>query len=232
MLIQPNALQIGLLKMILEVNNISKNFNGLKVLDNIKFSIEEGTITSIIGESGCGKTTLLRIMMGVLDPTSGAISGVRDGFGYVPQNNSLFPWRTVEDNIKFPLEILKKKKRDVSEMISLMGLSGFEKYYPYQLSGGMQQRVSIGRALISSPKILFLDEPFRSLDELTRDRLNRELLILWRKLGVTVILITHSIREAVLLSDNIVVLSSSKPSNIKYIGYEKEDKIRELLFGN
>jgi len=216
--------------MILEVNNISKSFNGLNVLKDISFSVEEGSIISIIGESGCGKTTLLRIMMGLLEPTSGSVLNLSDGFGYVPQNLGLFPWRTVEQNIRFPLEVTKKNGSSTSNIISLMGLNGFERYYPYQLSGGMQQRVSIGRALVTHPRVLFLDEPFRSLDELTRDRLNRELSKMWKKLGITVILITHSIREATLLSDKIIVLSSVLPSTIKYNGYQSEEKIRELLF--
>jgi ABC-type nitrate/sulfonate/bicarbonate transport system ATPase subunit len=200
--------------MVLEINNIFKSFNGLDVLENLSFCIDEGSITSIIGESGCGKTTLLRIMMGILEPTSGDVSGLPDGVGYVPQNLGLFPWRTVEGNIHFPLEVIKIEGSSVNDVVSLMGLSGFEKYYPKQLSGGMAQRAAIGRALITKPKILFLDEPFKSLDEITRNRLNGELKELWGKLGTTVVLITHSIREAICFSDKILVLSP-RPATIK-----------------
>lgn len=223
---------------MIHVNNISKSFNDLKVIDNISFTVSEGEIVSIIGESGCGKTTMLKCLVGLVSPDNGNIS-IPDCISYVPQNLGLLPWRTVRENINLPMEFLKKDG-NTDDIINLMGLKGFENYYVRQLSGGMSQRTAIGRALVIKPKILLLDEPFKSLDEITRSRLNNELRELWRKMGTTVILVTHSIKEAVHLSDRIIILSN-RPSKVKeevhcqrnceevYL-YNLEIKVRNILF--
>lgn len=199
---------------MIQVTNLHKSFGSLKVLDNISFSIDEGEIVSIVGESGCGKTTLLKCICGLLDFDCGKVVSP-ECFGYVPQNLGLLQWRTVKENIKFPLELLRRKE-DIRDIINLMKLNGFENFYIKQLSVGMSQRVAISRALVMRPKVLFLDEPFKSLDEITRNRLTEELRELWRELKTTVLFITHSIRESVHLSDKVVVLSP-RPATIRNI---------------
>ena len=189
-------------------------------LDNVSLSIQEGEFVSLIGPSGCGKTTLLRVIADLEQITSGVVRvnglSTRDArlaraYGYVFQAPALFPWRTVLGNCCLPLEIhgLDKAKARAVAMAHLerVGLKGFEGKYPWQLSGGMQQRVSIARALGFEPKLLMMDEPFGALDEITRDRLNEQLLRLWERERRTVIFVTHSIPEAVFLSSRIVVMS-------------------------
>ena len=191
-------------------------------LDNVSLSIQEGEFVSLIGPSGCGKTTLLRVIADLEQITSGVVRvnglstrGARlaRAYGYVFQAPALFPWRTVLGNCCLPLEIhgLDKAKARAVAMAHLerVGLKGFEGKYPWQLSGGMQQRVSIARALGFEPKLLMMDEPFGALDEITRDRLNEQLLQLWRADAGkrTVVFVTHSIPEAVFLSSRIVVMS-------------------------
>lgn len=189
-------------------------------LDNINLTIEQGEFISLIGPSGCGKTTLVRVLADLEKPTSGQISvnGISpeqarldQSYGYVFQAPALLPWRTVKDNVVLPLEIMgysKSRQQDLAaEYLSLVNLQGFESKYPWQLSGGMQQRVSIARALSVEPQLLFMDEPFGALDEITRDHLNEQLLQLWGKTRKTVVFVTHSIPEAVFLSSRIVVMS-------------------------
>ncbi len=194
-------------------------------LDNVSLSIAEGEFVSLIGPSGCGKTTLLRVIADLEQLTSGSVQvnglSARDArlaraYGYVFQAPALFPWRTVLANVCLPLEIhgIAKDQARATALAHLerVGLKGFEGKYPWQLSGGMQQRVSIARALGFAPKLLMMDEPFGALDEITRDRLNEQLLQLWRAdAGVgakrTVVFVTHSIPEAVFLSSRIVVMS-------------------------
>ena len=157
---------------MIEVKNISKKFNSFNALEDISFTIEPGSIVSIIGRSGCGKTTLLKIMMGLLKADAGTVEMSAESIGYVPQSLGLMPWRSVIENIQFPMELSGNINIVLmSRIISLIGLSSFIRYYPHQLSGGMKQRVAIGRALVTNPSILFLDEPFRSLDEITRELL-------------------------------------------------------------
>jgi NitT/TauT family transport system ATP-binding protein len=189
-------------------------------LDRVSLSIQEGEFISLIGPSGCGKTTLLRVIADLEQITSGVVRvngmSTRDArlaraYGYVFQAPALFPWRTVLGNCCLPLEIHgldKARARSVAmEHLERVGLKGFEGKYPWQLSGGMQQRVSIARALGFEPKLLMMDEPFGALDEITRDRLNEQLLRLWERERRTVVFVTHSIPEAVFLSSRIVVMS-------------------------
>ena len=189
-------------------------------LSEINLDIRRGDFISFIGPSGCGKTTLLRVIADLEKPTGGSIvvNGVspeqarlQRAYGYVFQSPALFPWRTVEGNLKLPLEIMgidaAERTRRAKESLKMVNLEGFEKKFPWQLSGGMQQRVSIARALTFDPELLLMDEPFGALDEIVRDHLNEQLLELWRKTGKTICFVTHSIPEAVYLSNKIVVMS-------------------------
>ncbi|MEM2914953.1 MAG: ABC transporter ATP-binding protein [Candidatus Bathyarchaeia archaeon] len=205
------------------LKNVSKFFGDLQVVDNISFDVVEGHFVCIVGPSGCGKTTLLRIVAGLELPTSGSI--LVDGhlpkpencnIGFVFQEDSLLPWRNVYDNIKFGLEIKKSKDTDniVKEMTKMVGLSGFEKYYPYQLSGGMRKRVVIARALAVNPSILLMDEPFGDLDAQTRWVMHRELKSIHEKLRKTTIFVTHNVEEAVYLADEVIVLTK-RPATVK-----------------
>ena len=190
-------------------------------LKNVDLDIAEGEFVSFIGPSGCGKTTLMRVIADLEQLTSGTIlvNGVsaaqarqNGAYGYVFQAPALYPWRTVLKNVTLPLEIkgvAAAERKDIAmRQLANVGLAGFEGKFPWQLSGGMQQRVSIARALGFEPKILMMDEPFGALDEITRDRLNEQLLQLWAKERRTVIFVTHSIPEAAFLSSKIVVMSA------------------------
>jgi NitT/TauT family transport system ATP-binding protein len=214
------------LAAIISIKNLSKIYRGtdnipVHALDNIHLDIEGGEFISLIGPSGCGKSTLLRIMADLIQSSSGTmtVNGKmpaqarkdRD-YGFVFQSPTLYEWRTVMKNVQLPLEIMKypKDKRDARarEMLRLVELGDFENKFPWQLSGGMQQRVSIARALAFEPGILLMDEPFGALDEMTRERMNNELLRIWTAFqAMTVIFVTHSIGEAVYLSDRVVVMS-------------------------
>jgi NitT/TauT family transport system ATP-binding protein len=189
-------------------------------LDKVSLTIREGEFVSLIGPSGCGKTTLLRVIADLEQVTSGSVhvngltpqqARLARAYGYVFQAPALFPWRTVLANVCLPLEIhgidKDAARRTALQHLERVGLNGFEGKYPWQLSGGMQQRVSIARALGFEPKLLMMDEPFGALDEITRDRLNEQLLRLWERERRTVVFVTHSIPEAVFLSSRIVVMS-------------------------
>jgi len=214
----------------IDINNLFLTFETqtepVHALSDINLKVEPGDFVSLIGPSGCGKTTLLRVIADLEKPTSGSITvegkstqqaRLDRSYGYVFQTPALLPWRNIESNIHLPLEMSgysKAEQKKLSEKyLSLVSLSGFEKKYPWQLSGGMQQRVSIARALSFSPDMLLMDEPFGALDEITRDRLNEELLRLWEKTKKTVVFVTHSIPEAVFLSSKIVVMSA-RPGKI------------------
>ena len=211
-------------KPVIEVEDLSLTFETadapVYALTEVNLTVEAGDFVSFIGPSGCGKTTLLRVIADLERPTAGriAVNGVSPeaarlgrAYGYVFQAPALYPWRTVERNVMLPLEIMglsAAERRDrAARYLDLVNLKGFEKKFPWQLSGGMQQRVSIARALSFEPELLLMDEPFGALDEITRDHLNEQLLRLWERTGKTVIFVTHSIPEAVFLSSKIVVMS-------------------------
>ena len=196
------------------------NDGPVHALKDVSLEVEEGDFVSFIGPSGCGKTTLLRAIAALEIPTKGhlTVNGkspddarIDREYGYVFQAAGLYPWRTVEGNIKLPLEIMgysqTEKKERIQKVIELVELKGFEKKFPWQLSGGMQQRASVARALAFDANILLMDEPFGALDEIVRDRLNSELLDLWMQTKKTICFVTHSIPEAVFLSTKIVVMS-------------------------
>jgi NitT/TauT family transport system ATP-binding protein len=195
-------------------------------LSEIDLDIGRGEFVSLIGPSGCGKSTLLRVIGDLTAPTAGRVEvngktahAARLGreYGIVFQAPVLFEWRTVEDNVKLPLELLgmDRSQRDerAREMIALVELGDFARHHPYQLSGGMQQRVAIARALALEPAILLMDEPFGALDEMTRERMNTEVLRIWKRTGTTIVFVTHSIPEAVFLSTRVVVMSA-RPGRI------------------
>ncbi len=189
-------------------------------LSDIDLQVKHGEFVSLIGPSGCGKTTLLRIVADLEQPTAGRVevNGVSArqarldrAYGYVFQAPALYPWRNIERNVTLPLEIIgmarEERRERARKYLELVNLGGFEKKFPWQLSGGMQQRASIARALCFEPELLLMDEPFGALDEIVRDHLNEQLLSLWAKTGKTVVFVTHSIPEAVFLSTRIVVMS-------------------------
>jgi len=193
-------------------------------LADINFSIAKGSFVSIVGPSGCGKSTLLRIIAGLLGFDQGEVSmdgqpvvGTRRDVGMVFQSSILLPWRTILDNVLLPAEVLGLSASEAaaraSELLALVRLTGFEHKLPHQLSGGMQQRASIARALLHDPKVLLMDEPFGALDAMTREQMNLELQRIWLKSGKTVVLITHSISEAIFLGDQVFTMSA-RPGSI------------------
>lgn len=211
-------------EIIIETKGLDLTFETndgpVHALKDINLTIEKGEFVSFIGPSGCGKTTLLRVMADLEQPTGGTcmVNGVSPhearmarAYGYVFQAAGLYPWRTIAGNIKLPLEIMGYSKAEqaerVSKVLELVELGGFERKFPWQLSGGMQQRASIARALAFDADILLMDEPFGALDEIVRDHLNEQLLALWARTQKTICFVTHSIPEAVYLSTKIVVMS-------------------------
>jgi NitT/TauT family transport system ATP-binding protein len=210
----------------------------VEALSGINFDVAEGEFVSLIGPSGCGKTTLLRAIANLEVPTSGELlvngmtaeaARLARAYGYVFQAPALYPWRNVERNVALPLEImgLDDQAGRVQRNLDLVNLSGFAKKFPWQLSGGMQQRVSIARALAFDPKLLLMDEPFGALDEIVRDKLNQQLLELWARTQKTIVFVTHSIPEAVFLSTQIVVMSP-RPGRIIDVIETKLPKKRSL----
>ncbi|MDP3026354.1 MAG: ABC transporter ATP-binding protein [Nanoarchaeota archaeon] len=207
------------------LNNLSKEYfsKGIAThaLNNLNLKIESGKFISIVGPSGCGKTTLLKIIGGILEPTKGQI--IRnlpdEKRGFVFQNPVLMRWRTSEENILLPFDINKGDKKNVHSLFKMLDLEGFEKSLPHELSGGMQQRVSIARALTTNPSLLLMDEPFSSLDEITRDKLNLKLNEIWESNKgnlSNIVFVTHNITESIFLSDKIIVLSK-RPGQIKEV---------------
>jgi NitT/TauT family transport system ATP-binding protein len=208
----------------IEIAALAQQFGQLRVFEDIDLEIGEREIVSIVGPSGCGKTTLLRCIDGLVRPTRGEIriSGVPvtrppKGVAVVFQHFGLFPWKTVWENVAYGLKLAGAPKRQIQESvrhhIELVGLTGFEKAYPYQLSGGMQQRTGLARALATEPEVLLMDEPFASIDAQTREILQFELLRIWESRPTSMVFVTHSIDEAVLMGDRVVVLRG-RPSTI------------------
>lgn len=197
----------------------------VKALDRLSFHIQPGEFVSLVGPSGCGKSTALRLIAGLTHPTSGFVYVDQERItkpslrvGIMFQDSNLMPWRTVQDNIAIPLEIRRINQREryaqVEALLPILGLKGFATAYPGQLSGGMSQRVALGRLLIQQPDVMLLDEPFGALDALTRERLSLDLLRVWHEHNLTVLMVTHDINEAVLLSDRVIVLSQ-RPGYVK-----------------
>lgn len=237
---------------MLKLNNISKIFEfesqTLVALEKINFEVKKGEFFTIIGPSGCGKSTLLRIIAGLEKPTTGTLGWEEiPKIGFVFQNFALFPYLTVTENIEFGLKMTgsdsSERKKVAQQLIKEVGLIGFEDKHSKELSGGMKQRVGIARALAIDPNVLLLDEPFSSLDEFTAEILRGLLLELWQKRKITVIMVTHLIREAIELSDNILVMTPqpgtveqivinkiARPRNLRSEDFfELEDKLKELI---
>ena len=212
----------------LHIYDLAASFRGylgdLSALDDVSFDVERGEFVCLLGPSGCGKSTLLRIVAGLLKPTHGEVRleghlqrEPQKRVGLVFQQPTLLPWRTVRENVALPLEMEGLSQIEIQEhteeLLALVRLSGFEREYPIHLSGGMAQRTAIARALAQSPEVLLLDEPFGALDALTRERMAAELLRIWQRARRTVLMVTHSVEEAALLADRIVVLSS-RPGHV------------------
>ncbi|ARK32020.1 ABC transporter ATP-binding protein [Halalkalibacter krulwichiae] len=228
----------------LRINNVSKTYDQkIVALSEVNLDIEEGEFMSFVGPSGCGKSTIFKIIAGLSEPTTGAIEMItptstdtvinRDEVGFVFQHATLLPWKPVIDNVALPLELkgVAKKERYEKAMnvLEMVGLEGYEKALPRQLSGGMQMRVSIARSLIAKPKLLLMDEPFGALDEMTRQNLHYELLRIWEKTNMTVLFITHNVFESVFLSTKIAVMSA-RPGRITNVyevpPYERNESFR------
>jgi NitT/TauT family transport system ATP-binding protein len=199
----------------------------IQVLQDVSLSVRRGEFVTIVGPSGCGKTTLLRILAGLISLSDGhvlhdgkAVNGPSPSIGFVFQSDNLMPWRSVWDNIGLGPELRGERKKTygprIERLLELVGLSGFERYYPHQLSGGMRQRINLARALAIEPDVLLMDEPFASLDAQTREIMQDELLHIWRGTGNTVIFITHQIDEALFLADRLVILAA-RPGRVQEV---------------
>jgi NitT/TauT family transport system ATP-binding protein len=212
---------------MIQVSRLTRRYGPRTVLQDVSFDVAAGEIVSVVGPSGCGKTTLLRSIAGLAPPSEGTVciggrevTGPPEGVAMVFQHFGLFPWKTVFGNVAYGLTVAGVRRKDaeprVRQLISLVGLVGFEKSYPYQLSGGMQQRAGLARALAVEPQVLIMDEPFASLDAQTRDLLQLELLRIWAQRPAAMVFVTHSIDEAVLMGDRIVILGG-RPGHVRDI---------------
>ena len=244
---------------IIEVSELAKDFNAgravLRALADVSFSVEEGRFVTLVGPSGCGKSTLLQILAGLIGATSGQvlIEGKRisapmpDKIGMVFQDPTLLPWKTALANVEFPLDLRgvdrTLRRSRCSALLELVGLSEFADHYPHELSGGMRQRVAIARGLAQDPRLILMDEPFAALDEQTRTRMGHDLLDIWQKTGKTVFFITHSLTEAIYLSDVVLVMSPRpgriieriaidfpRPRELDIIGSEAFGRIRNRIW--
>lgn len=218
---------------LIVIKNVGMTYHSressLQALKDISVEVDEGDIVSFVGRTGCGKTTLLKIISGILEPTNGVLRIGEESadearrkrmFGFIFQDPVLLPWRTAIDNVRLPLEIMNIRKKESDKicqrLLRLVGLEVFEKSHPNELSRGMQQRIAIVRALSFDPSILLMDEPFANLDEITKHKLYTDFLALWQKQRKTVIFVTHDIREAVFLSDKVIVLSD-QPGTVREV---------------
>lgn len=249
---------------VIQANNLTKIFNPdtderVLALQDVNLTIQSGEFVSLIGPSGCGKSTLLRLIANLLAPTTGELfvndkspaqARLDRDYGMVFQSATLYRWRTVTKNVQLPLEIMdysrEERRKRAQQMLEMVELGDFGKHYPWQLSGGMQQRVAIARALAFEPSLLLMDEPFGALDEFTRERMNQEILRIWNQTNTTIVFVTHSIAEAVFLSNRVVVMSP-RPGRITSVVdidlpyprnfdtrdtpayFEKVTEVRELL---
>jgi NitT/TauT family transport system ATP-binding protein len=244
---------------IIEVNKLAKDFGAgrahVRALADVSFAVEEGRFVTLVGPSGCGKSTLLQILAGLIAATSGVarIDGERirapmpNKIGMVFQDPTLLPWKTALANVEFPLDLRgvdrTLRRRRCSALLDLVGLSEFADHYPHELSGGMRQRVAIARGLAQDPRLILMDEPFAALDEQTRTRMGHDLLDIWQKTGKTVFFITHSLTEAIYLSDVVLVMSPRpgriietiaidfpRPRELDMIGSEAFGRIRNRIW--
>ena len=227
---------------LLSVAGVGKLFrNGIQALEGVNLVVSPGAFVSLLGPSGCGKSTLLRIIAGLVPPSSGRVrwsgEAIAGSIGFVFQEPTLMPWANVWDNVHLPLRLQGRGRGSVQdrvdEMIAAVGLAGFERVYPRELSGGMRMRVSIARALVTSPQLLLLDEPFAALDEMTRFKLNEDLLRLWRARDCTILFVTHSVFESVFLSNRIVIMSP-RPGRVAEdvavdLPYPREEALRTTV---
>ena len=224
---------------LLSIDKVGKVFGrNVVALSDMSLDVHKGDFISLLGPSGCGKSTALRLIAGLMRPTQGAIrwqSGQRDeNLGVVLQEPTLMPWATVEDNVWLPLRLKGRSKasvrNDIDEILALVGLSGFEKSFPRELSGGMKMRVSIARAMVTHPKLILMDEPFAALDEITRFKLNDDLLALKARIDCTVIFVTHSVFESVFLADRVVIMAARPGRVIEELSvgapYPRDDEFR------
>lgn len=213
----------------LSLNQVSKVYsNGTVALDQMNLTIGQGAFVSLVGPSGCGKSTVLRLIAGLGKPSSGRIEwsepALKQELAFVFQESALMPWANVLENVRLPLKLAgigkRKSRMAVQEALQLVGLEGVEKSYPRQLSGGMKMRVSIARALVTQPRVLLMDEPFGALDEMTRSKLNSDLLQLWRQQKWTIVFVTHNIYEAVYLSQRVAVMAASPGRKVTEVAIE------------
>jgi NitT/TauT family transport system ATP-binding protein len=230
---------------LVTLSGVAKRFpNGTLAVDRVDLAIEDGSFVSLLGPSGCGKSTILRMIAGLIEPSSGRIDwpglpeasrlGAHPELGFVFQEPTLMPWASVADNIRLPLRVAGMAKAEtrlrVEDAIAMVGLEGFAQAFPRELSGGMKMRVSIARALVTRPRVLLMDEPFAALDEITRFRLNNDLLGLWQQLKWTVVFVTHSVFESVYLSNRILVMSARPGRIVDDIAidapYPRDDRFR------
>jgi len=206
-----------------------KGRQSVTAIEGLNLEVARGEFLALLGPSGCGKSTLLRVVSGLVQPSAGSVGVLgttaalarrRRDIGFVFQDAALLPWRTALENVALPLEVSRETPRQqlqrAEEMLDFMGLGARRHAYPHELSGGMRQRVSIARALVSDPKILLMDEPFAALDEITRDRLNEELRRIWKKTGLTILFVTHGIYEAAYLGQRVLMLAAN-PGRVKEI---------------
>ena len=245
---QPDAPSDAAAPAVIDIEGLSMVYRGRSqetvALKDANLTVRAGEFISLIGPSGCGKTTLLRLVADLIQPSSGHIqvagktpreARLERAYGYVFQAPVLYDWRTVISNVMLPLDphdLERQRRRErAADLLTMVGLEDFQRQYPWQLSGGMQQRVSIARALAFDPKLLLMDEPFGALDEITREAMNLELLRIWQETGKTVVFVTHSIPEAVFLSTRIVVMTP-RPGKIERVvevdlPYPRDERTRE-----